>query len=292
MNDWLRVKQKNEDKLNRLNLPNFKSNSKVFILDKYCPYSLDGIVNIQPVIDTEDLGIHGSWVAQVIKLIAGENVEFYGSGFTGLDEIVDYCIETNIRVVNSSITCFYSSKYEEALKRYADWGGIWIASAGNDNGHDVKYPGRSEYTICVSATNSEDCDGEEIDITTDSNWYLRSLKDGYFTVFNGTSCSAPVIAGCIRLILDARPDWKLEDVKQFLKENSVTNLDSLEKYERFFSFPDNFTKELSWIEKLKSRLPDNEWIIEAEFEGGLYRIARDDSGKIRVYNMNGMEVVE
>ncbi len=263
MSDWEKIKDKNKSKLDRLNLPNFKSPRKVFILDKYCPYELD-VIKIKPVIDTDKLGIHGTWVGQVIKLVAGDGVEFYGSGYVSdFNKVVDYCIENNIRVVNSSITCSYSKEKDEAIKKYADWGGIWVASAGNEDDEKVHYPGSSDYTICVSATNTEDSNGPEITVTADSYWYVRNLKQGMFHTFNGTSCSAPVIAGCVRLILDARPSWKLKEVVEFLKENSTTEMKSLEEHERFFSFPDDFRKE---VKKLKLVLTIDSDILEVDGE--------------------------
>lgn len=244
MNDWNRVKEKNKKRLERLNLPNYTSNSKVFIFDKYCPYSLD-VIEIQAAVDKDKFGIHGTWAGQVVKVVAGDTVKFYGSGYTfDFDKVVDFCIQNDIRVINSSMTCSYSKKKEAALKRFADWGDIWVSSAGNDDDdRTIKFPANSQYTIGVSAINSEDCNGYEIDVTADSYWYVRNKNKGYFTPFNGTSCSAPVIAGVVRLILDARPEWKLEEVKQFLKENSTVDMESLEKHERFFSFPANFKKE-------------------------------------------------
>jgi len=250
LRDWDKIlnHKYNQEKLERLNIPKWNPNQKIMILDKYCPYSLDEVVSIKPYKDYkhDELGMHGTWAAQVVKIIAGDNLKFYGAGWegtNGLREVVDFCIENNIKIISASINFFYQEEREEILKRFYDWGGIFITTAGNVDGKSVNYPGSSSYTLCVSATNSEDNDGEEIDITADSYWYVRNKNNGTFTPFNGTSASAPVITGCVCYILEKYSNWHCEDVRNFLKENSTMDMESLEKYESFFNFPNGFGKE-------------------------------------------------
>ena len=46
------------------------------------------------------------------------------------------------------------------------------AVMATDRAKPVSYPGRSSYIIGVSATNSPDSDGPEIDVTADLQWWV------------------------------------------------------------------------------------------------------------------------
>lgn len=253
MSDYEYLIEKNKTRLDKLNLPDWKPKGKVLIMDKECPYSLD-FIEIKPV-RANVFGMHGNWVGQIIHLIAGPQIELYGWQFGEFDKAVDWCIENNVRLISASINFTYSDDREATLKKYTEWGGVFCTSAGNYDGKSVKYPGSSLYTICVSATNSEDCDGPEIDATADSFWFLRNKNPGYYTSFSGTSGAQPVIAACILYIQEACPHWKIEDIRQFIRENSVP---LNEEYERFFSFPAGFEKGVSELTKkdfIESILP-------------------------------------
>lgn len=71
--DYEKLKQLNKDKLQRLNIPHIPSTAKVFILDKYTPYTLDILpdMTILPLKDKYD--IHGTMAGQVVSLILGNN---------------------------------------------------------------------------------------------------------------------------------------------------------------------------------------------------------------------------
>ena len=232
--------KKNEDRLKKLNLPEYKPKMKVLFLDELAPASID-ILKI-PLIYNAKRGIHGNMAAQVACMV-NPNIEPCGAKFNGtcgLEKVINYCIQEGIRIISASINFQYFSKREELLKKYADWGGIFVTSAGNYENRRVRYPGCSLYTVCVSATNDSDCNGCEINVTADSYWYVRNTKKDRYHSFSGTSCSAPVIAGCITYILDMYPNFKLDDVKEFLKDSSIAGVYSLEPYERFFSFSNTF----------------------------------------------------
>lgn len=250
MSDWDKVVVGNQTRLSKLNLPPSLGKQKVFIYDKWCPYSIDGIAQIEPVFNPEypkNYGIHGTSAAQIIQLIAGgaEYVEFYGCAFVEPAQVVDYCIANNIRIISASIDFSYSDEREAAFRKYYDWGGIAIASVGNTEGHPVCYPASSPYVMGVSATNDADCDGPEIDVTEDSYWYVRNESPGMFMSFSGTSCSTPVIVGCVKLMLDYYPNWRMDDVISFIAKNNVP---LSEPYERFFSFPERFGEDMTKIE--------------------------------------------
>ena len=238
------LRKENKERLNKLNLPSFTGKIKVMILEEDIPYDL-GFLNIQEVVKTGTYAMHASWTAQTIKIINPE-VEIYASkiDFTG---VVDYCIANNIKIINASFNCTNNEERRNALKKFYDWGGIFVGATGNKAGRSVNFPANSPHTIAVAGTNVESSVSEELDVYTEGNIYVRNKEDGMFHFYNGTSSCSPVIAGCISLILSKYPNWNCEDVRKFLKENSKP----FDKYAGVFSFPNNFGENIDTPEPEK-----------------------------------------
>jgi N-acetylmuramoyl-L-alanine amidase len=244
MSEYDILRTKNKDKLLKLNLPDIELPPlKVLIWDVGYPADIEGLVKFIPVFERETARTaHGTNVAQVLQTIYSGPIEFYLSVTSNkLPEAIDFCIANNIRLINASLRTLETVGKTEAIKKYAEWGGILVAAAGNDGGDPVEYPANLPYTIAVSATNTEDCNGPEIDITADSMWWIKYAA-GFYDSFNGTSCATPVISACVGIILAVYPEWRLEEVKSFLQQNSIPGN---EPYERIFRFPDNFGKEVA-----------------------------------------------
>ncbi len=227
------LKEENKARLGKLNLPSFAHKTKVMILEEDIPYNL-GFLDIKEVVKTGSYAMHASWTAQVLKII-NPDVELYASKID-FPAVIDYCIENNIKIINASFTCMGTKDREVALKKYYDWGGIFVAASGNNSGRSVYFPASSPYTIAVAGTNVESSVSEELDVYTEGNIYVRNKEEGMFHVYNGTSSCSPVIAGCISLMLAKYPNWNCEDVREFLKDNSK----AYDHFAGVFSFPDNF----------------------------------------------------
>ena len=248
MGEYDILRSKSKDNLARLNLPDLDLPPiKVLVWEPQYPRDIDGLVNFIPVFERKTVKTaHGTNVAQVIQTIYRGDIEFYiYTGFIRIAEAVDWCIANNVRLINASFHGGSASEADVALQKYSEWGGIVCAAAGNTSGDNVNYPARSPYTIAVSATNVEDCDGPEIDVTADSLWWIKYAA-GFYDKFNGTSCATPVVTACVGIILAIHPEWHIEDVRTFLDENSVAGK---EEYERIFSFPDNFGGEETMAKK-------------------------------------------
>jgi hypothetical protein len=232
------LQDKNKERLDKLNLPNFTGKIKVMVMEEDIPYDL-GFLGVKEVVKTGTYAMHASWTAQVIKII-NPDAELYASKID-FPAVVDYCIENNIKIINASFTCINNASRREALERYHRWGGIFVAASGNDADRSVYFPANSPHTIAVAGTNVESSVSKELDVYTEGNIYVRNKTEGMFHYYNGTSSCAPVIAGCISLILAKYPNWNCEDVRKFLKENSKP----FDKYAGVFSFLDGFELENS-----------------------------------------------
>ncbi|GEM_PF-5539493 len=231
------LQKQNKERLDKLNLPSFTGKIRVMVMEEDIPYDL-GFLGIKEVVKVGSYAMHASWTAQVIKLINPE-AEIYASKID-FHQVVDYCIKNDIKIINASFTCMNNSSRREALKKYHDWGGIFVAASGNESNRDVQFPANSEHTIAVAGTNVESSVSKELDVYTEGNLYVRNKDDGFFHYYNGTSSCAPVIAGCISLMLSKYPSWNCEDIRKFLKQNSK----SYDQFAGAFSFPDNFEIEI------------------------------------------------
>jgi hypothetical protein len=248
------LQEKNEDKLERINTPAEPIESKMLVFDKNHPdeNSITKFKKTNLYEENEKLGIHGMHCGTVSKQI-NKGIILYGKSFTAdFDSVVDYCIKEGIRVINTSISCSYLKARNSAIKRFAERGGIWVSASGND-GHDpVAFPASSEWTVGVSATNSGDNDGEEVDTTADSYW---SVSDQYDRLksFNGTSCATPVISAVASYYIAVNPNGNLDSFVNWINLNEVDDMDKvldydksfghLEDGEKFFVFPDNLVDE-------------------------------------------------
>jgi thermitase len=113
----------------------------------------------------------------------------------------------------------------EACKYAWEEGVLLIAAAGNNNWDLDRtdkniYPAEYEYVMSVAATDQNDnkCSfsnyGDQmIDISAPGiNIYTSTWGGGYTTNFQGTSASAPIVAGVAALILSHNPSYSLTDL--------------------------------------------------------------------------------
>lgn len=243
------LKKANEKRLKRLNTPyQSKNKVKVLVFDKDLPHD-DRLINpiIADVHEQEHKGVHALGGCSVIKTI-NPNAEIHAVDRADYMDVINYAIENNIRVINASFSGFKTSNSEIALKKYAEWGGIFVAAAGNNGRDTISYPSSSPYTISVSATNSKDNNSALVDITTDSYWQVKRYQREETISFSGTSCASPAGAGVASHYISENPSGNLYSFKRWLLINSIQDLDllpenikgdKLEAGERFFIFPDN-----------------------------------------------------
>jgi len=232
----------NKEKLKRLNLPDYKLRTvpSIYILDKYTPYTDVFDKNNIRLLDffSSKYDVHGMFAGQVIQLILNETQpKLHLSGYTSdIEFIIDYCMFHNIRIINASIDFRYSKESEKQLKRYADWGGIFVTSSGNTS-DEVTYPGSSEYTIAVGSPNYATGKGSMLDCKAESDWIVRN-KNGGFIPFTHSSGSCPVISAVVAILLDMYPSWRLDDLRRFIRDNNKNSVYPANNT-KIFAFPYN-----------------------------------------------------
>ncbi|MGM0409251.1 MAG: S8 family serine peptidase [Bacillota bacterium] len=238
----------NKERLEKINTPKPTGDThKVLILESKLAHK-DNVIEIEdcPLADNFNRGYHALSVGSIIKTI-NPSVKLYTMHLEiDIEPIIIWCIDNNVRVINMSVATHDTDERIEQLKRYADWGGIVVGASGNWEGHSVSFPADDENSIGVSATNTEDTNGEEVDITVESWWRAKQYGHDRLIGFPGTSGSAPIISGVATHYLEANPNGNVETFRKWLKRNSYTDIEvdgKLEEGERFFVFPDNLEDE-------------------------------------------------
>jgi subtilisin len=119
-----------------------------------------------------------------------------------------------------------ATQVEEALRAATDAGVIVVASAGNDGALGVRWPARLDSVIAVASVDSRSRPaswtsyGAEVDLVAPGQCvYTTRPPDGY-RYFEGTSASAPIVAGLAALLVASHPSWSVEEIVRRMRETS------------------------------------------------------------------------
>lgn len=205
-----------------------------------------------PAVSTSTNATHGTHVAGIIA--AGMNNATGTIGVApkakimalrfGLDvasevKAIDFAIQNGAKIINASFggTSYAQAEYD-AIARFRDAGGIFIASAGNggedsigdDNDGSTKmYPASYDLTniVSVAATGQDDelaafsnFGTTTVDIGAPGRRILSTVAasgtDPTYGYLSGTSMAAPHVAGVAALILSLYPSTALSVLKTAL----------------------------------------------------------------------------
>ncbi|MCL2236328.1 MAG: S8 family serine peptidase [Defluviitaleaceae bacterium] len=194
--------------------------------------------------DSMDINGHGTHVAGTIGAVGNNSLGITGEawsvrvvsmrfGFNIASAIaaIDFANVFEIPIINAS---WGKRTFSQSLKFAIDnYNGLFIASAGNDgidNDADPTYPASydSKNIISVAASTPDD------ELAAFSNYGAKTvhiaapgtnilslgLRDGY-SVQNGTSMSAPHVAGAAALLKSHMPDMSALDIKNAILSSAV-----------------------------------------------------------------------
>ncbi len=190
-------------------------------------------------------GNHGTMIAGIVGAKTNNSLGISGisggNGFSGITIIpyqTDYSVSKLImaindavikgaKVVNLSLYGAYNSLMENSIHDAYQSGVCFVCATGNDHSSSLPYPASSQYTIAVGATNSSD------QISSFSNYgtgldlvapgesiYSTSLGTAYASL-DGTSFSAPQVAGTVALMLSSNPNLTPSEVKTILRNTAT-----------------------------------------------------------------------
>jgi thermitase len=198
---------------------------------------------------TDDNG-HGTYVAGIAAADTDNNEGIAGvawnckilpikvtdeKGSAWYDDIIDgilWAADNGADVINMSMGGDKSDdSLRDALKYAHDKGVVIAASAGNDD-TAVFYPAAyDEYCLAVAATDYDDarsyysCFGPEVDVAAPGDWvlstwptYMVDLNEYLpYLWANGTSASAPHVAGLAALIKGLKPSLTADEVMDVIR---------------------------------------------------------------------------
>lgn len=204
---------------------------------------------------TEDTVGHGTKVAGIIAARPAENTGFVGlapeatiipiqqndasgSGTAKtLARSIDHAVSVGAHVINISQDTAGAAEPDPSLKESVDKalaaGVVVVASAGNDGlGGNVKktYPASYEGVIAVASSdrNNERApfsqSGDFVDIAAPGVDMISTVPKGGHCADNGTSFSAPYVAGIAALLVAKHPDWKPHNIAAQLMQTAERSI--------------------------------------------------------------------
>ncbi|NLU76535.1 type VII secretion-associated serine protease mycosin [Streptomyces sp. HNM0575] len=196
---------------------------------------------------TTDVEGHGTRVAGIIAARKSKDKE---SGFTGiapaaeilplrytgsedpeekgnartLAKAIDYAVSKKVKIINiSSDTADKKSSpdLQAAIQKAVDAGILVVAAAGNDGANgkqEYTYPASYEGVLAVAASdrNNERAyfsqSGRFVDIAAPGVGMVSTVPDGGQCPADGTSFSAPYVAGVAALMYEKYPNWDAQQI--------------------------------------------------------------------------------
>jgi type VII secretion-associated serine protease mycosin len=200
---------------------------------------------------TDDTVGHGTKVAGIIAARHADDTGFVGmapgatiipiqqndangsGSTTTLAASIRHAVDVGARVINISQDTAEplrpDSELERAVNDALAEGVVIVASAGNDGlGGNVKetYPASYEGVIAVASSdrNNERApfsqSGDFVDIAAPGVDMVSTVPGGGHCADNGTSFSAPYVAGVAALLVAEHPDWKPHQIAAQLEQTA------------------------------------------------------------------------
>ena len=197
----------------------------------------------------DDFG-HGTHVAGIIGAVGDNNqgvagvawnvqlmpLKFLDRGGNGTvssaARAIDYAMREGADIANNSWTGEFTSLLNLAVQRFRDQGGIFIASAGNDqsdNDRSPVYPANLNVENVISVASSGDTDqlsrfsnygSRTVDFVAPGEGILSTSPGGEYAIMSGTSMAAPHVSGAAALVKARHPDWTYDHVIRRLRETA------------------------------------------------------------------------
>ncbi len=217
-----------EDDISGWNFVDFSSGNN--------PYDDDGhgthVSGIAAATGNNNTGIIG--VAPNARILPLKALDAEGSGFvTDIADAIDYAIDIKATVVNMSLSGPDPSRLtRNAITRMEQAGILLTASAGNDGADNAIFPNypadyENPNIISVASTDWDDQLSEfssfnavSVDVAAPGGLILSTVPGNNYESLDGTSMSAPHVAGLVALIKSINPQFDSNQIKQTILDTT------------------------------------------------------------------------
>jgi len=234
--------------------------------------------NTDFVIDDNGHGTHVSGiiagrncgVAPKTKLAALKVLNKDGEGSeSAIISALEWCVKNNMDVANLSLGApVASSAFEEMCSYAASAGLLIVAAAGNDGKRTITYPaGFGEPVIGVAATDRENNHAvfSNISPTNDISAPGVDILSSYlsdYAVLDGTSMSAPHVAGALSLAVSYAKKADLEDVLERTAQDLTPEKDDWDVFGAGLLRADLFMSALARSRRVAKALNERQSLAE------------------------------
>ncbi|MFD9128698.1 type VII secretion-associated serine protease mycosin [Kitasatospora sp. NPDC059571] len=190
-----------------------------------------GIIAANPVSGTGFVGLAPGAVILSIKQNDdqgnGKVQDLIDAIYRAIDKHADVInISQDVRADGESSTFDKKDDLEKAVKAADDAGVVVVASSGNDGREGATYPAGFKTVLAVGASdrNNERAPfseyGDFVSVAAPGVDMLSTVPAGGQCVDNGTSFSAPYVAGVAALLKGAHPDWTPAQIRARIEQSA------------------------------------------------------------------------
>jgi len=167
------------------------------------------------------LGAGVDWHCRImpIKVFDSANLGFYSSWVQG----IDYAVSNGCKVINlSGAGTEFSRTVQRAISNAIAQGVIFVTAAGNNGSTNLSFPGYLTPCITVGAADWQDQraafsnSGAQLDLVAPGMTIATVGRYGELEQAQGTSFSAPMVAGVCALLAALRPGITQSEARLFL----------------------------------------------------------------------------
>ncbi len=185
----------------------------------------------------DEVAGHGTHVAGIIHLVAPEaqimplrvlDSDGQGNSFI-VAEAMLYALENGADIINLSLGTTYQSQFLlDVVAQVTDAGVVVVAAAGNYGEDTPQYPAAADCALAVTALGPGHIKAEYanygpwVDLVVPGKHIYSTYPNGSFAWWNGTSMSAPFVAGQAALIVGYSPSLTLEEIGDLIAGTAVS----------------------------------------------------------------------